>query len=238
MLFSNPVKGTIRPSTWKRPAGSLDFRVTQPFGCTGYYAEGPYGSCPHFHRGIDLGNGRGGDPVMAAAPGTVTWAGFDGGNGVNIRHADGTITQYWHMASLAVRRGAILAAGAFLGPVGHTGNAQGDHLHWGWKTAAGVPMDPWSHLRQNVTVHPKGPGINIRTTATMGPVFAISKPDGSIETPAGVDLGATFAAYAWGGTVTGAAWNVNGVTGNTWERIYLAGAYRFIASGLAVLSAT
>ena len=59
------------------------------------------------HRGLDIA-ARAGDPVVAAAGGTVTFAGVAGSSGltVAVRTADGRFdTSYLHLASAAVRKG-------------------------------------------------------------------------------------------------------------------------------------
>jgi hypothetical protein len=93
------------------------------------------------HQGVDLVNGRSGDPVRAAASGLVTLA-VDGDNGngygghVVIAHrldADQTVfTVYAHLerGSVMVRAGDVVCAGDPLGRVGRTGRASTPHLHF------------------------------------------------------------------------------------------------------------
>lgn len=99
--------------------------------------------------------------VLAAAPGRVRALrdsepdrlfgasdgfaeGRDCGNGVVIDHGDGWQTQYCHMrsGSLAVRVGDNIAAGAVLGQVGMSGNAEFPHLHLSL-SHDGVAVDPF-----------------------------------------------------------------------------------------------
>lgn len=83
------------------------------------------------HSGIDI-EGETGDPIAAAASGTVVFAGDDGdgyGLKVVIRHGDGTSTLYSHLSRIAVQRGPI-AGGRRVGAVGCTGSCTGDHLHF------------------------------------------------------------------------------------------------------------
>ena len=107
------------------------------------------------HDGVDLrvpsmAVQRRGVTVLAAAAGTVRGArdgmndvsvavagpdsvkGRECGNGVVIAHEGGWETQYCHMAkgSVRVRTGQLLAAGAPLGLVGMSGNAEFPHLHF------------------------------------------------------------------------------------------------------------
>jgi murein DD-endopeptidase MepM/ murein hydrolase activator NlpD len=84
------------------------------------------------HYGIDI-DGDTGDPVWAAAGGTVTFAGWKnngGGYQVWIAHGSGLYTTYNHMSSVAVSRGQHVARGQRVGRVGATGFATGSHLHF------------------------------------------------------------------------------------------------------------
>jgi murein DD-endopeptidase MepM/ murein hydrolase activator NlpD len=101
------------------------------------------------HRGIDIdGFGRDGAPIVAAAGGTVSFAG-GGGNGyglyVVIRHANGIETLYAHLGSLSVSMGQQVSQGQTLGGVGRTGNASGTHLHFEVHVG-GVAVDPMGYL--------------------------------------------------------------------------------------------
>jgi len=100
-----------------------------------------------FHAGIDLLAPRG-TPVLAAGPGTVTWAARRvGGWGrlVVVRHPDGVRTLYAHLASIDVRVGDEVSGGAILGRVGSSGNATGPHLHFEVRVR-GAAIDPLGAL--------------------------------------------------------------------------------------------
>lgn len=247
LIFGNPVRGPIHPSSWKRPSGNLDFRLTQPFGCTGYGGELPYGNCAHFHRGIDLGNGgHCGADVLAVAGGIVTLDKIDvySGNAIRVwlKHPGGWYSGYYHLQNEIVSVGQSIAKGQLIGHVGDTGWADGCHLHFECHATSDHLsfFDPWPHLEQNITVHPAHDGVNIRSTAgsgsTPGPLYASTKPDGHIYRTDGADIGLTTSAYKWGGQVTGAEYTVGGVKGTSWERMWLGGAYRYVASPLAIRS--
>jgi len=98
------------------------------------------------HTGVDLPAPRGTD-VLAAAPGTVVWAGlglYSGssdntkdpyGNAVAIRHDFGyhdqqLYTIYAHMEEIDVVVGQWVNTGAVVGKVGSTGATTGPHLHF------------------------------------------------------------------------------------------------------------
>jgi murein DD-endopeptidase MepM/ murein hydrolase activator NlpD len=83
------------------------------------------------HLGVDY-RAPSGAPVVAVADGLVVSAGANGGAGrmVHLRHANGFETQYLHLSSVAVRRGARVRQGDLVGRVGATGLATGPHLDY------------------------------------------------------------------------------------------------------------
>lgn len=100
-----------------------------------------------FHTGVDLAAAQG-EPISAAGPGVVRYAGTHAsyGNYVRILHADGDETIYAHMQYLFVRTGQSVRAGQALGTVGDTGNATGPHLHFEL-LHKGVRYDPTQALQ-------------------------------------------------------------------------------------------
>lgn len=142
MIFDNPVRGRI---------GSPDADPESGFRLTRAFADG---SLPQYgpHDGLDIGNGRSGDPVVAMASGTVYQAFFDSASGgaaiVRVDHGNGWTSGYAHMSTISVRTGQVVAAGAELGKLDTTGWASGAHLHF--DTSEGNSRrDPWPLLRQN-----------------------------------------------------------------------------------------
>jgi murein DD-endopeptidase MepM/ murein hydrolase activator NlpD len=119
---------------WPVPGHHL---ITLRYGCTGYAAEPRFGSCRHWHSGLDIG-ANWGTPVVAAASGTVIYAGWrkagtDGAGGgivVWISHAGQLYTTYNHLSAVTVRAGQKVKAGDQIGRVGETGAANGAHLHF------------------------------------------------------------------------------------------------------------
>ena len=94
------------------------------------------------HQGIDFGAAMG-SPIMAAAAGKVTFAGWHGGHGnyVQVLHRPGLMTAYGHMSRFAVKPGALVAQGQVIGFVGSTGLSTGPHLHYEvWVNEK--PVDP------------------------------------------------------------------------------------------------
>lgn len=84
-----------------------------------------------FHSGMDFRAGTG-TPVLAAASGTVTYSGTNGGYGkmVEIDHGNGLATRYAHMSQLGVAVGQSIAGGQQLGLSGSTGRSTGPHVHF------------------------------------------------------------------------------------------------------------
>lgn len=104
------------------------------------------------HYGLDIAADRG-TRVLAAAGGTVTFAGWKnngGGYQVWIAHGSGLYTTYNHMSSVSVGRGQGVSRGQQVGRVGATGNASGPHLHFEvWRGAiwsGGTRVNPLSYL--------------------------------------------------------------------------------------------
>lgn len=84
------------------------------------------------HKGIDIA-ARTGEPILAAARGTVRFAGNKGngyGNMVEIDHGYGYVTRYAHASRLLVRNGQQVARGDLIARVGATGLTSGPHLHY------------------------------------------------------------------------------------------------------------
>lgn len=98
------------------------------------------------HTGIDI-DGVTGQPVVAAAAGTVvlatTYSGY--GDAVIIDHGGGMATLYGHLSSTSVARGDRVEQGASIGAVGCTGTCTGDHLHFEVRIG-GTPVDPLPYL--------------------------------------------------------------------------------------------
>jgi murein DD-endopeptidase MepM/ murein hydrolase activator NlpD len=109
--------------------------ITQNFGCTGFWMEPAYGSCAHFHRGIDIANAMD-TPIHAAGAGKVIWAGrspYDTAWIVVIAHSTHLVSWYAHIDSSpgpVVKVGQYVAKGQLIAYEGNTGNSTGPHLHW------------------------------------------------------------------------------------------------------------
>lgn len=83
------------------------------------------------HAGVDFG-APWGSPIVAAADGVVSYAGYHGGHGnyVRIEHGGALGTGYAHMSRIAVSPGMRVRSGEVIGYVGSTGLSTGPHLHY------------------------------------------------------------------------------------------------------------
>jgi murein DD-endopeptidase MepM/ murein hydrolase activator NlpD len=124
-----PLNGELRPSSG--------------FG----YRADPFLGRPALHSGVDLLDDYG-EPVRAAAGGTVVAAGPSGGYGnmIEVHHGSGFSTRYGHLSQIEVTPGQSVAPGAVLGRVGSTGRSTGAHLHYEVR-ADGEAVDPARFLR-------------------------------------------------------------------------------------------
>jgi murein DD-endopeptidase MepM/ murein hydrolase activator NlpD len=102
-------------------------RLTSGFG----FRTHPILGYSRLHKGVDFGAPHGA-PILAAASGTVQFAGRHGGHGNYIRlaHNKGIATAYAHLSRFAVRSGQQVQQGQVIGYVGSTGMSTGPHLHY------------------------------------------------------------------------------------------------------------
>ena len=114
--------------------------VTSHFG----WRRHPILGFGRMHRGMDFG-ARHGSPVYAATDGRVTYSGWSGGYGNQVRvdHGNGLVTTYSHLSRLAAGPGGAVRGGQIIGYVGSTGFSTGPHLHYELHRN-GVAIDPRS----------------------------------------------------------------------------------------------
>lgn len=98
-----------------------------------------------------------GDPVHAADGGTVLgtmWDGYIGGI-VEILHADGSISGYWHLRDIHVSKGQYVNGGDLIGQVGKGAKKNMfAHLHFYVKKAGvDLPLNYWpsTHIKDRTT---------------------------------------------------------------------------------------
>jgi murein DD-endopeptidase MepM/ murein hydrolase activator NlpD len=100
------------------------------------------------HKGIDIANNVG-TPIVAAAAGRVSYAGWDdGGYGylVRISHEDGSTTVYGHNSRILVREGDQVTQGQAISEMGSTGRSTGPHLHFEIHPAGSGAANPLQFL--------------------------------------------------------------------------------------------
>src|SRR3954463_8868831 len=113
-------------------AGAWTWPVRGPILQKFVLGDDPYAAGQH--RGVDIG-APAGEPVVAAASGTVSFAGTVpvSGRTVTIQTADGYSVTLTHLGSTSVGRGDHVDEGATVGTVGPSGEVEHDvpYLHLG-----------------------------------------------------------------------------------------------------------
>jgi murein DD-endopeptidase MepM/ murein hydrolase activator NlpD len=174
------VSGT-KPLIWPTTG-----RITQRYGCTGFRMEPRYGSCAHFHGGIDIAN-KSGTPIRAAAAGTVVHVGWDRWGTRNwmviVKHDNGFKTWYAHMQRRnvdGIKEGMRVTQGQIVGYMGSTGWSTGTHLHWAL-LKNGRYQNPTDHVRGEL--RRSGDSGNEQPTGNVAscgdPVVVTAVADGS-----------------------------------------------------------
>ena len=133
-LVSQTVQG---PATTVRPA-------------EGTFTSGYGPRWGTMHSGIDIADPIG-TPILAVMNGTVIDSGPASGYGqwIRIKHDDGSVSVYGHMASLYVSVGERVAAGQTIAGMGNLGFSTGSHLHFEIHPDGATPVDPvpWFNAR-------------------------------------------------------------------------------------------
>lgn len=110
-----------------------------PVAVSGTYITSGFGMREHpiqgivkQHTGIDIANAPYGSPVVAAADGVISYAGWLGGYGncVMINHGNGVTTLYGHGQKIIAELHQEVKQGDLIMEVGSTGNSTGPHLHF------------------------------------------------------------------------------------------------------------
>ena len=118
-------------------------RITSPYGPR--VLQGKQG----FHDGIDY-SAVIGTTVYAPADGEIAnvWSDSRCGNGVKIKHEDGTKTLYCHLNKALVNKGDKIGAGCPIAETGNTGHSTGPHLHYAMQDSAGKKIDPSEYTKR------------------------------------------------------------------------------------------
>ena len=143
-LRADGVAGAATFRALRAPAPVAGRLLRRPIAAPSGDRFGPRGN--RFHAGLDFPAPTG-TPVVAAAGGTVVFAGYAGGWGLNVvvDHGGCLSTRYAHLSSAAVATGVTVASGQLVGRVGMTGHATGPHLHFE-VIACGADVDPATAL--------------------------------------------------------------------------------------------
>lgn len=137
--------------TWPIQGRSYDKdAITSPFGPRNTGIEG----ASTYHKGIDIAYSyEGGEAIVAAADGTIIFAGAASGYGnyIEIDHGNGITTGYAHMydRDLLVQVNQKVAAGAHIANVGANGIGSGPHLHFE-VLINGEHVDPETAFQQQI----------------------------------------------------------------------------------------
>lgn len=104
------------------------------------------------HAGLDF-RGPIGTPILAAAPGRVSFVGVKSGYGnvVEVDHGQGILTRYAHLSGFTSKVGARVAAGEQIAKMGSTGRSTGSHLHFEVRLN-GVAVNPRRFLEAKADV--------------------------------------------------------------------------------------
>ncbi|RQO76290.1 peptidase [Aquitalea sp. FJL05] len=124
---STQAKPPVKPAT-STPARPVASAITLQWPATGQLIGKFNGSS---NKGIDIA-GKAGDPVRAAASGTVAYAGKGiraYGNLLIIKHGNDYLTAYAHNQTLLVKEGQAVKAGQQIATLGRSGSTR-DMLHF------------------------------------------------------------------------------------------------------------
>ncbi|UHA75841.1 M23 family metallopeptidase [Paenibacillus sp. 481] len=135
------------PNFWPTTA----YRVTSQFGLR----DDPFNRSQAHHGGLDVA-GHNGEPIFAAAEGTVTASSRDNqkGNYIFIRHRGNLETRYLHLSESQVKTGSKVRKGQQIGKLGSTGRSTGPHLHFEIRQN-GEPIDPLNYVSSPNTPNQK-----------------------------------------------------------------------------------
>lgn len=101
------------------------------------------------HKGIDIFPVNNEKDIRAARGGIVEFAGRKSrfGNVIVINHGSFK-TLYAHCSKLLVKKGQEVEKGEEIAIVGRSGNADGTHLHFEYRTLADRSLDPMPHFQR------------------------------------------------------------------------------------------
>jgi murein DD-endopeptidase MepM/ murein hydrolase activator NlpD len=113
----------------------------------------PFTHRPAFHSGLDF-PGSFYTPIMATAPGVISFVGVRSGYGnvVEIDHGNGYMTRYAHNSANLAEVGTRVHEGQVIARVGSTGRSTGAHCHFEvWLN--GKPVNPMVYVKSTRASH-------------------------------------------------------------------------------------
>ena len=147
-LFAALLSGCGTAARYRTPGDRLDrIRLLSPVA--GTVSSGFGKRAGGRHEGIDILAPYGED-VRAASQGSVEYSGSGKrgyGNLVILDHGYGFTTLYGHLATIRVKSGETVPAGAVIGTVGRSGKATTHHLHFELRVD-GEAVDPVPYLNR------------------------------------------------------------------------------------------
>jgi murein DD-endopeptidase MepM/ murein hydrolase activator NlpD len=149
-LEAEPTPTAVAPEPTAEPAGggsgALQWPLAGPVVSGFGMRVHPIFGDSQMHTGLDI-DANTGDPIGAAAAGTVIFVGWqDGyGNVVIVDHGSDMSTVYAHMSVTGTSEGASVTTGETVGQVGSTGYSTGPHLHFEVRIE-GTAVDPRQYL--------------------------------------------------------------------------------------------
>lgn len=116
------------------------------------YRSDPFTGAGAMHAGLDF-RGPIGTPIMASAPGTVSFVGTKSGYGnvVEVYHGQGFMTRYAHLSGFETAIGAKVVSGQKIARMGSTGRSTGPHLHFEVRLN-GEALNPRKFLEANTDI--------------------------------------------------------------------------------------
>ena len=116
------------------------------------YRSDPFSGAGAMHAGLDF-RGPIGTPILAAAPGRVSFVGQKSGYGnvVEVDHGQGILTRYAHLSGFTTKVGSHVGAGEQIAKMGSTGRSTGSHLHFEVRLN-GVAVNPRRFLEAKADV--------------------------------------------------------------------------------------
>ena len=138
-------------TNWVSVAGAPTlWPVIGPISSSFGERQDPFNGEGAFHSGIDI-CANFGDPVRAAADGTVEYASMASGYGreILINHGNGIQTLYGHLSGFAVTAGQQVSRGQIIGYIGMSGRTTGPHLHYEVRIH-NTPVNPHRYLQDTI----------------------------------------------------------------------------------------